>query len=669
MCCLIDNIRKFVVFTIILSVISCYDESINPNQKRFNLSRDDFVSGLNNSRDKVNKVDIYKKTTDIIDRLTQFDVLLMDFGPLSSPYVADTTVVSPYNRSVYHRWIDNESITSADSGSINPVLTDFLMGIPNNEIQIDIPSGKYEITFISGSVNSDVPAFRVLINQKEYRIASKEFVSVASKKGYFAFNTIDGIEAPKSGLRIKFLDNWLLNGMIIRRSVEFGIKKYSELPKYYSYDSDFYKLLERSNAIKWSKKFGYNPEQNWDYVVQRSNEILSFAGLINVDELTRLNYLANYVDRLTRETCCEIPEDDILNSPVDILDPDGYKKGSCFGMARLIGVIANYYGIPARLVGYFIDSDFAEFPSLFSHLGSPLFAVRGSLPYSTFAIGGYNHTEVEVFYGGRWRLITNYFNEPHLAEFSAIDVVNDRSISTVKRAFYDNVQDVMYINMFITNINREPDYCLLPYSYAFYDLDTAASIYPEKSIYTFKTDNHTSAFNSLRIGRFWGIQSKLRLSKDFVRRIGRSFFVPDIDYNREYLTINLLITYSNNDIESNLNFYINGKPVEITSIDRVMNMNFKDRIGGVYQFRGRVDQRDFIPNRINDFDIEIKNDDSIVEIVVGSNDSRISDLQEYTYNYCNRFDLMKSRSSYYYYDDIRYQLYNNPLIFLEIQNR
>ncbi|MCX7945105.1 MAG: hypothetical protein N2746_11420, partial [Deltaproteobacteria bacterium] len=309
------------------------------------------------------------------------DLFVFDFGSNQSPYIEGSIIVTPFNKTIYHRWVNNFGILDFDQNLINPLLTDFLMGVNGNEIVLNIPEGEYELTLVSGSHNSDIRAFLIEVDNVEYRVYNKNFGNFASRKGYYSFNTIDkGIVVKKDGLRIKFKDDWIVNAIIMRLLGNFEIKRYSKLPRY-NYRADFYNLLTRDNAIKWSRKFGYNYGLNWDYVVEMSENILRSAGLTNVDNFTKIKYIADYVDKMTRETCCEIPEIDILNSPVDILDPNGFRKGSCFGLARLVGVLANYYGLPARLVGYFIDSDFAEYPSLFPQISSPLFVVKGSYPY------------------------------------------------------------------------------------------------------------------------------------------------------------------------------------------------------------------------------------------------------------------------------------------------
>lgn len=640
----------------------------------------DYYKNINQrflNKDLINREPVQKRGIDVKSILDRFNkylsdkerrIYIFDFGSAQSPYYEYSTQVTPFNRSIYHRWINNYNILDADQMLINPLFTDFLMGESGNEILFNIPSGEYEITFVIGSEKSDVPPFKVEINNVEYTIYSKEFTNFASKRGYYAFNTIGKLRVDKNGLRIVFKDRWLINAIIIKTYSGFSIKKYSSLPVRFQNNSDFYKLLKRENAIKWSKKFGYNYEANWDYVIDKSNEILFMEGLINSTPLDKLKYIAYYVDRLTRESCCYIPETEILDSPVDILDPDGYKKGSCFGMARLVGILANSYGIPARLIGYFVDSDFADYLSLFPLISSPIFGVRPTQSYTTFAIGGYNHTEVEVFYNGKWRLITNYFFESHLSNYSAIEVVNNRDIPTVKRDFYNNVQDVMFVNLYIANVNRDPDFCLLPYSYTFYDLDTAASIYPEESEWSFKLDNHISSSNSLRIGRFWGISGVLRLGDRDIRRIGRELFIPRIEDDEDVI-LNLMILSSNRNIEENLNIYVNGKRIDYKPFDSVKNMNFANRSGSVFQFRTKIDKSDLIEDKLNEFDIELKGSDSYISLVVGSNDNRISDYDVYTMDYCNQWNMMKSSNSYYYIGSNRYPLYNNPLLFLEIVKR
>ncbi|MCX7943752.1 MAG: hypothetical protein N2746_04520, partial [Deltaproteobacteria bacterium] len=330
-----------------------------------------------------------------------------------------------------------------------------------------------------------------------------------------------------------------------------------------------------------------------------------------------------------------------------------------------VGVLANYYGLPARLVGYFIDSDFAEYPSLFPQISSPLFVVKGSYPYYTFSIGGYNHTEVEVYYEGKWRLITNYRFEDHLASYSAMEVVNNRDIFSIKRNFYNNVADVLFLNLYIANVNRSPDYCELPYSYAFYDLDTATSIYPENSEWMFKSDNHVTARNSLRIGRFWSIRGILELRYDWVKRIGRDLFVPKLRDNEEII-LNIMVSSSNRNIEENLNLYVNGIKIDYESLDRIRNFSFQSRKGGVFQFRVRIDKDRILEERLNSFDVELKDANSSVSFVVGTNDNRILGYDTFTMDYCNQWEMMRSSNSYYYEGSKRHYLYNNPLIFLEI---
>ncbi len=658
--------RLFFIFIISVVFLSCGDEGDyykNINQRLLN-------------EDLINREPVQKEGVDIKSILGRFNkylndnerrIYIFDFGNQLSPYVDGSIVVTQSNRSIYHRWINNYNILNADQMLINPLFTDFLVGESGNEILFNIPSGEYEITFVIGSEKSDVLPFKVEINSVEYTIYSKEFTNFASKRGYYSFNTIEKLKVDKNGVRIVFKDSWLINAIIIKAYSGFSIKKYSSLPVRFHSNSDFYKLLSRENAIKWSRKFGYNYEANWDYVLEKSDEILNMAGIGNLGPFEKLKYIADYVDRNTRERCCYIPETEILDSPVDILDPDGYQKGSCFGLARLMGILANSYGLPARLVGYFIDSDFSEFPSLSPLISSPLFVVKPAQSYSTFAIGGYNHTEVEVFYQGKWRLITNYFFEPHLAEYSAIEVVNNKGINSVKRSFYDNVQDVMFVNLFIANINREPDFCILPYSYAFYDLDTASSIYPENTEWTFKMDNHISSVSSLRIGRFWGLSGILRLSYDNVKRVGRELFIPKIESD-ENIVLNIMVVATNRDIEENLNIYINGRLIAYKPLDIVRNMDFSKRRGSVFQFRVKIDKNLIVENRLNEFDIELKDSASSVAIVVGSNDNRISGYDTFTMDYCNNWDMMKSSNSYYYSGSNRYPLYNNPLIFLEIVN-
>ncbi len=661
--------RPYILIAVLIStgLFCCYDESEYLSSSQNLLFQRERPDETDYNRPQVNEKEnrlLKKKINEFIER-KKGNLYLFDFGSNQSPYIEGSVVVTPFNRSIYHKWINNAGIVDADQNIINPVFTDFLIGSRNNELHLTVPSGEYEITFISGSENSDIRPFGTVINGTEYTIYNLTFPSYASKKGYYAFNTIDrSINADKDGIRIRFLDEWLINAVIVRPRTDFEVKSYSKLPVY-NYRADFYNLLSRNNAIKWSNKFGYDYGKNWDYVIQMSENILKSAGLSDADKFTKLKYIADYVDRSTRESCCEIPDIDILNSPVDILDPDGARKGSCFGMARLVGVLANSYGLPARLVMYFIDSDFAEFPSLFPQISSPLFLLRNNFPYSTFAIGGYNHTEVEVFYNNKWRLLTNYTFEEHIAEYPAIDIVNKRDIPSKKRHFYNNVQDIMFINLYIANINRAPDYCRLPYTYAFYDLDTATSIYPENSVWTFKTDNHLTSLNSLRIGRYWSIRGVLELQHSWVKRIGRELFMPRLE-PEEKVILNILISGSNKNIEENLNLYINDIKVYYKPYDVLKNYSFDKRNGGIFQFRIMIDRDRILQERLNSFDIELKDADSQVSVVIGTNDNRVSDYETFTMDYCNQWDMMKSSNSYYYYDSVRYPLYNNPVIFLEI---
>lgn len=659
-------VRCVLIIAILMSIFACGDEG-GGISKFYNklIDRDSSIL-LDQNRTVKGRYEVFTDKTNVLFDKSGKALYIFDFGAEDSPYFEDTIVVTRSDHNTYYRWINNSNIRSANQGGINPLFTDFLMGEFGNELFLNIPYGEYEITFISGSDRSDVLPFNVSIGGKNYKIYSREFGSLASKKGYYAFNTIPSkIRLDSDGLRITFLNRWLINAIIVRSVRDFEVRRFSGLPVRFSNTADFFNLLSRSNAIKWSEKFGYNYEQNWDYLVARSEEILATAGLSDAEILDKLKYIAFYVDELTRESCCEIHEVDVLNSPVDILDPDGFKKGSCFGLARLLGLLANSYGVPARLVGYFVDSDLADFPSLFPVISSPLFVIRGESLYSTFAMGGYNHTEVEIFYNGKWRLITNYYYEPHLVDYSAIDVVNDRGIFTVKRNFYNNVHDVMYVNLYIANVNRQEDYCLLPYSYAFYDINTAASIYPERGEWTFKTDTHTTSVNSLRIGRYWGIVGKLLLTYNYVRRIGREYFLPKL-LDRDELYLNILITYSNKNIEENINIYVNNVKIDYTVESKVRNMLFSERTRGVFQFRVKLDKRYIIPDTINSFDIELQDPSSSVEVVIGSNDSRISDLNRYTMEFCNDYDMMRSQESYYYENERRYPLYNNPLLFLEL---
>lgn len=663
---------RLYIYILIAALIStglfcCYDENeyLSSSQNMLFQREGPADSVFNRPRVNEKKDKLFKKKINEFIEKNKGSLYLFDFGSNQSPYIEGSVVVTPYNRSVYHRWINNAGIVDADQMLINPLFTDFLIGSSGNELLLYIPSGEYEITFISGSRNSDILPFKVQLNGEEYKIYSKEFPDFASKRGYLAFNTINKfIKTDEGSLNIKFVDEWLVNAVILQQKTSFEVKKYTKLPVY-NYRADFYNLLTRDNAIKWSKKFGYDYHTNWDYVIFRTNEIINAAGLNEISNFEKLKFMANYVDRLTRETCCEIPEIDILNSPVDILDPDGFKKGSCFGMARLVGILANSYGFPARLVMYFIDSDFAEFPSLFPQITSPLFLTRNNFPYNTFAIGGYNHTEVEVFYDEKWRLLTNYTFEEHISEYSVVDVINNRYIPSKKRSFYDNVRDVLFVNLYIANTNRDPDYCSLPYSYAFYDLDTATSIYPENSVWTFKTDNHITAMNSLRIGRYWSIRGVLELQYNWVKRIGRELFVPRLE-PEEKVILNIMVSGSNRSLEENLNLYINGIKVDYKPYDIVRNFDFAEREGGIFQFRILIDKDRILQERLNSFDIELKDANSKVSIVIGTNDNRISDYDTFTMDYCNQWDMMRSSNSYYYNGPNRYYLYNNPLIFLEI---
>lgn len=656
---------NFVTITFLVSLlISCADElSTFESYQGYIFNRE--LASRKGSEGYNKKVDsIIKKTDDLLYRRRD-EVYLFDFGSNQSPYIEGSIVVTPSNRSLYHRWINNFGVVDADQKLINPIFTDFLAGEGNNEILLNIPEGVYEITFIVGSERMDVNPFKININGNEYLIVNKRFKEFASKAGYYAFNSIiNGIKTESSIIKLKFIDKWLVNAIILSKVRNFELKSYSHLPSR-SYTPDYYYLLSRENAIKWSSKFGYNYEMNWDYLINTSEQILSSNGLSDADPVEKIKFIADYVDRTTRETCCTVPEIDILNSPVDIIDPEGYKKGSCFGLARLVGVLANSYGLPARLVMYFIDSDFAPFPSLFPQIASPLFLVRGNLPYSSFGIGGYNHTEVEVFYEGRWHLFTNYQFEEHITHYSAIEVVNDRSIPSFKRYFYDNVQDVMYVNLFIANTNRADDYCELPYSRAFYDLDTAQAIYPENEKWTFKTDNHLTALNSLRIGRYWSLRGTLELQYNWVKRIGRELFVPELEDN-EKLILNIMLSGSNRDIEENLNLYVNDIKVDYQPFDKLVNQNFAERSGGVYQFRVQIDKDRVIQGRLNSFDIELKDSDAKIKVIIGKNDNRISNYDTFTMDYCNQWDMMRSSNSYYYSGSNRYLLYNNPVMFLEV---
>gem|GEM_PF-4339541 len=658
--------RLNLLFLILSPILpSCGLEDVDvDNIKNKVISRDIFNFKDNLAIDSKSAI-IQDKFEQLIDRKRN-PVYLFDFGLEQSPYIEGTVVVTPSNRNKYYYWVNKLNISCEDQGLINPVFTDFIAGKNLNEIVFYLPPERYEITFISGSNRHNVPPFRIKINDEEFLIKGKEFNNLASQKGYYSFNTIYKIIKNSEGvIKVRFLDDWLVNAIILAPAVDFEIKTYSGLT-HFEFTPDFYNLLTRENGIKWSVKFGYDYANNWDYVIYRIDQILNESGLREADHFTKIKYIADYVDRLTRETCCEVLPIDILNSPVDILDPDGYKKGSCFGLARLVGIMANSYGIPARLIGYFIDSDFAEFSSLFPQISAPLFAVRPNFPYSTFAIGGYNHTEVEIFYGGKWRLITNYIFEDHLTDFSAIDVVNNRDIPSVKRSFYDNVQDVMYVNLFIANTNREEDYCELPYTYAFYDLDTARTLYPENMEWGFKTDNHTTGSNSLRIGRYWSLRNTLKLQYNWVKRIGREFFVPSLQDDEE-LILNLMISVSNRSIEENLDIYVNDVKVDYISYDRIYNFDFQNRDGGVLQFRVRIDKDRILQQSLNTFDVELKDSDSEVGIIIGKNNNRISDYETFTMDYCNKWDMMRSSNSYYYYSDgNKHPLYNNPLLFLEI---
>ncbi|MCX7959469.1 MAG: RtcB family protein [Deltaproteobacteria bacterium] len=119
-------------------------------------------------------------------------------------------------------------------------------------------------------------------------------------------------------------------------------------------------------------------------------------------------------------------------------------------------------------------------------------------------------------------------------------------------------------------------------------------------------------------------------------------------------------------IEENLNLYVNDIRLDFKPYDVVKNMDFSERRGGVYQLRIKIEKDRLLQNRLNSFDFELKDANSQIKFVIGTNENRILGYDIFTMDYCNRWDMMKSSNSYYYDGPNRHPLYNNPLIFLEI---
>lgn len=505
------------------------------------------------------------------------NVTIFDFGTKTSPINEGAFLVTEemiYSPQKGFGWVGPTiSIHGYDDMILDLVNTDYLQGSGGESFQVDLPNGAYEVALVVGTQLRDVPLFKFDINnggESETYTFSHNFESityVSSLKGRYTLH-IYNTEVKNGMLQIVLREPWLVNAIIVRPIKPLKQVLVSTTNQLPVNSTDFYYPLDRDSGQKWSRKFGYDYQKNWDYIVKRRDEILLKNGADNADIITKLSSLANYINRKTASSSKPLPSIDELNSPVDILDPDGSEKGSCFGLARTIALFANTYGYPSRLIQIYTTPE----GSIYDSIKYPYISCEGDMNLGAF------HVETEVFYNGKWHLYTNGPYAP-LQDFDVIEIITDPSLAASfpdKYLVYSHTERLTYINLYRANFYREEDLSNPSNSYIHYDAETARRIYPEKDIFPLKVRDSDFDNNILRIGEYWQTSGTIILGKDGVARIKRIIYVPSVDGTNN-INISIPICSFSGKIAKSFEVYFNGYLLDtannVKEINDLLNRN------------------------------------------------------------------------------------------------
>lgn len=599
--------------------------------------------------------------------ITQSDenkTTIYDFGTSNSPVWSESIIITEktsYNKK--YGWVGKlNTLKSGDDMTFDSFNTDYIKGTGGETFRINTENGLYEVALIAGTSKGDVSSFNFSLNGKSQKFTHSfnNITEVASPKSRYTTKTY--VVAVTNGqLNIKFNNKWLINGILIKPytlpqivKVEYDKK---DMP-FNDINSDFYMPLNSSNAIKWSRKYGSDYKKNWDYVLKRRDEILKQFDAEDKDIITKLNTIAKYIDETTAKSNIIENDTNILNSPVDILDPKSSQKGSCTGLARTIAIIANSYNIPARLVNYYTKPE----GSIYDSTAYPSIIVPGNQNIGRF------HVEAEIFYDGKWRLITN---GPYIAVNgnNAIDVVTNFEITKSepsKQLVYINTEKLRYFSTELVNYFDEADKLEQEgISSILYDLDTAMLIYPEQNIQLFKLKNHDFNNKLLRVGEIAPAKGSLKIGgvgKPNVLK--RLLYIPKIN-GVKTVNLNLII----NDIKGNavvpFDIYINGNRIDNKNeilVDAIKASG--TRYSGNILFSVSVPRDYLVENEYNEILVKVR-DGCSIELPVMLSNKLFSSSNE------GEEDIKQLKNDHSYYsfglENIFVKMSNNPAIYLELR--
>ncbi|MGG4461125.1 transglutaminase domain-containing protein [Brevibacillus porteri] len=580
--------------------------------------------------------------------------LIFDFGTATSPLLDEANRVTSktlYDKNKGFGWKQTtDMIIGQDEMTLDPIATDYLEGKGGETFSVSVPNGTYQVLIESGSKKQDVQIFHFELNARKevFQHNYENITTVASPKGR-ATQHIYTVDVTNGMLEITLNSKWLINAVVITKASQIQLVDIKQSINQNKGESDFYSLLSRENGLMWSKKFGYDYGKNWDYLIKRRDEIIKELGLANSDSLTKLSGLARYLDEQTYNSFNTIPNIDELNSPVDILDMDGSKKGSCFGLARTLALFANSYGLPARLVEYHTTPE----GSIYNSILYPQIQLL-----DTKNLGPY-HVETEIFLGGKWRLFTNGPYEP-LEELDAVEVVNNpEKVKKFEDKYlvYSNTERIRYIHLTRANYTRDEDLQTPLNSYVFYDPEKAFEIYPNKPKQTVRVRNSDFNDNVIRIGQYYQSSGFIKLGEKGVSRVKRAIYVPQ--FEGEISSIQVNIPIQEYGTTSNPPFYvnINGQRVSAKKINDMPDIT--GRRGGLYLYKLSVPSQYINFDKVNEIEL-------VYEQQRGYIDIPLSYLNNVFYEGNKKIDSFYSNSFYSFgINDGYVRMINDPIVYLD----
>lgn len=478
---------------------------------------------------------------------------IFNFGRINEFEVKGFNSVNIMNNTMYNKekgfgWIGSNNRFNGNESISSTLIKGSVSGHDSSKFKIDVENGKYKIGILVGSYEKNIPRFEYYVNGKA-NITENGFSKERKFASYLGLPILfeSNVDVTNGEVEINFGKNWFINALIIKpyenETISFSNNEYIVAK-----NIDFYNIAGEENAQKWSYKNGENYSLNWKDILTKRIELEKLLEIENENEneYFKIKAIAKYIDDKSNKITTVSPEKEeiylekgLLDSPVDILESG---VGSCLGLARTIALIANSYGVPSRLISYYVNPNAIK---KYSYLNYPQINSVNQLNIGEF------HVECEIYWNGKWILIPNgpYVD---LGEISAGEIISsDRIDNPIKSELYLNTHYIRIFSNIIPNHYYKDTLDLN--SDAIFDAQTAKYLYPNQNKFKFRLRNDVLNTNSLmlsanrnlkgliKLNTNISLSKKISLDKQYFNNskdVKLILFLKNINTDKIYLKIN-----------------------------------------------------------------------------------------------------------------------------------